>query len=139
MLEVRATKRPILLEPAIVPAMARPTDVAHSPSTNTLAITWPDGFATSLAVPYLRAWCPCAACQGHSSRVAHHPAPADTHIAELWEVGAYALGVRFGDGHDGGIYTWTWLRKIAFETPPEGPKMGAFEAGVYQPQASSAD
>lgn len=112
--------------------MARPSDVAHSPRANTLAITWPDGFATELSVPYLRAWCPCAACQGHSTRIAYQAAPASTAIADLWEVGAYALGVRFSDGHEDGIYSWSWLRKIAPETPPLGLKTGVFDSGVYR-------
>lgn len=111
--------------------MARPSDIAHSPRANTLLVTWPDGFASTYPVPYLRGWCPCAACQGHSTRVAHRPAPDSTTIAALWEVGAYALGIRFADGHDEGIYTWDWLRKIAFESPPRGPKLGAFEGGRY--------
>ena len=41
------------------------------------------------------AWTPSApACQGHSTRVAYRPAPDAITIAELWEVGAYALGIR---------------------------------------------
>ncbi|WP_052552673.1 DUF971 domain-containing protein [Enhygromyxa salina] len=118
--------------------MARPTDVAHSPSDNTLTITWSDGVASTYPVPYLRSWCPCAGCQGHSTRIAYLGSPATTTIAGLWEVGAYALGVKFGDGHDDGIYTWSWLRRIAFESPPVGPKRGAFENGVYAPPIEPA-
>ncbi|PRP94164.1 hypothetical protein ENSA5_41190 [Enhygromyxa salina] len=118
--------------------MARPSDVAHDPRENTLTITWPDGFASTYPVPYLRAWCPCAGCQGHSSRIAHRPAPDSTTISSLWEVGAYALGLRFGDGHDDGIYTWSWLRTIAFESPPVGRKLGAFDGGVYSGPVEAA-
>jgi len=111
--------------------VSRPLDVAHSPGDNTVTITWPDGFGSTYPVPYLRSWCPCAGCQGHSTRIAHRPAPADTRVAGLWEVGAYALGVKYSDGHDDGIYSWTWLRRIAFESPPQGRKLGAFDSGVY--------
>ena len=113
--------------------MSRPTDVAHSLGNNTLTITWDDGVRSALPVPYIRSWCPCAACQGHSSRVAYREAPDDTRIAELWEVGAYALGVRFADGHDSGIYSWAHLRKIAYESAPLGPKTGQFDSGRYSP------
>lgn len=113
--------------------MSRPIDVAHSPSANTLTITWDDGSSSSYPVPYLRAWCPCAVCQGHTNRVAFRRAPDSTSIAKLWEVGAYALGVRFDDGHNDGIYTWEWLRKISYESPPAGPKHGVFERGEYRP------
>jgi DUF971 family protein len=111
--------------------MSRPTDIAHSPSANTLTITWSDDTRSIYPVPYLRSWCPCAVCQGHSGRVMHRSAPDSMTITKLWEVGAYALGVRFADGHGDGIYTWEWLRKIAYESPPLGPKLGVFERGVY--------
>jgi DUF971 family protein len=111
--------------------MARPTDVAHSPRENTLTITWSDAPSSTYPVPYLRSWCPCAGCQGHSTRIAYKPAPETTTIAAIWEVGAYALGVRFSDGHDDGIYTWSWLRRIAYENPPVGAKHGVFDAGRY--------
>ncbi|MFO7561461.1 MAG: DUF971 domain-containing protein [Enhygromyxa sp.] len=111
--------------------MARPTDVAHSPRDNTLTITWPDGFRSVYPAAYLRSWCPCAGCQGHGTRVAYREAPAETRIDALWEVGAYALGIKFADGHDSGIYTWSWLRSVAYESPPVGRKLGAFEGGAY--------
>ncbi len=111
--------------------MARPSDVAHDPRANTLTIEWPDGFRSVYPVPYLRSWCPCAGCQGHGNRVAYRAAPDSTTIAALWEVGAYALGIKYADGHDDGIYTWDWLRTIAFESPPVGRKLGVFDAGVY--------
>ena len=110
--------------------MTRPLDVAHSPRDNSLTISWADQVST-LPAPYLRSWCPCAGCQGHSNRIAYRPAPADVSIEALWEVGAYALGVRFSDGHDDGIYSWQWLRAIAYESAPPGIKRGVFEAGRY--------
>ena len=117
----------------IVTNMARPSDLAHSPRDNTLTITWEDGTVSVLPIPYLRAWCPCAGCQGHSNTIAHRPAGADMRAAKLWEVGAYALGVRFSDGHDDGIFTWSWLWSISEESPPLGPKHGRFVSGRYEP------
>jgi DUF971 family protein len=114
-----------------VTGVARPSDVAHDPRNNTLTIAWPDGFRSCYPVAYLRAWCPCAGCQGHSTRVAYREPPADARAADLWEVGAYALGIKYADGHDAGIYTWDWLRSIAFESRPVGRKLGAFDSGVY--------
>lgn len=109
----------------------KPVDIAHSTSRNELQVTWDDGRVSTLPVPYLRSWCPCASCQGHGNEVKYLDAPANTSIAGLFEIGAYALGIRFGDGHDDGIYTWEWLWKISPEAPPAGPKRGRFEGGVY--------
>ena len=116
-------------------ATAKPVDIAHSPSRNVLVITWDGGVESTLPVPYLRAWCPCAGCQGHGIRVEHRPPSVggDQSIAGIFELGAYALGIRFADGHDSGIYTWEWLWKISPEAEPAGLKRGAFEYGEYLP------
>jgi DUF971 family protein len=111
----------------------KPVDIAHSTSRNELAVTWDDGTVSTLPVPYLRSWCPCAGCQGHGNEVKYLNAPDDTTIDGLFEIGAYALGIRYQDGHDAGIYTWEWLQKISPQSHPTGFKHGRFEGGVYQP------
>lgn len=92
-----------------------------------------DSSASTISAPYLRSWCPCAGCHGHGNEVAYLNVPDDTSIAGLFEIGAYALGIRFQDGHDDGIYNWKWLRTISPEAPPVGPKRGRFVGGVYEP------
>ena len=111
--------------------MARPSDVAFSPRDNALTVTWPDGFVSTYPVEYLRGWCPCAVCQGHGTRSAWREPAEGVRVTKLWEVGAYALGLTYNDGHDDGLYTWDWLRAIAYESPPVGRKLGAFDNGVY--------
>jgi DUF971 family protein len=113
-----------------------PVDVVHSRSQRTLTITWQDGVISTLPISYLRAWCPCAGCQGHGVEVRFHEAPADLGIDLMTESGAYALHIRFTDGHDSGIYTWTWLRMIAPETAPEGLKRGMYRGGHFLLDAS---
>ncbi len=34
-------------------------------------------------------------------------------LQEIWGVGQYAIGLRWGDGHDSGIYTFEYLRELA--------------------------
>ena len=93
--------------------MPAPVDLAHHVRDNVLEIAWEDGLRARVPVPVLRGWCPCAACQGHAPglRFIDHGDAITLTGAE--EVGAYALGMRFSDGHDGGIYTWTFLRALA--------------------------
>lgn len=114
------------------PAVARPVDVALSRSKGMLSIEWEDGVVSHLPIAYLRGWCPCAGCQGHGTVVEFHPADPALGIEGMAEAGAYALHLRFTDGHDTGIYTWTWLRQIAPESPPEGYKQGRFVAGRFE-------
>jgi DUF971 family protein len=106
--------------------VAAPIDVTHVRARNELVIVWDDGKAASLPIPYLRGWCACAACQGHQKKVRYHPAPDTVQLEAMWEVGAYALGLRFSDGHDTGIYRWTWMRLLAPEHEPHGLKLGGY-------------
>ena len=55
-------------------------------------------------------------------------ADAISHAREICDT----EGLRFTDGHDSGIYTWSWLRRIALETPPLGEKRGRFVAGRFE-------
>ena len=109
----------------------RPIDIVHHTNTRSLVITWEDSSRSEYTASYLRGWCPCAECQGHSNLVRYHPTSDNVSIAEMWEVGAYAVGLKFSDGHDKGIFRWTWLRDIRHEAAPEGPKTGRFVAGLY--------
>ena len=113
--------------------MSRPTDIAHSRKRNLLIVTWEDGTATELPVPYLRGWCPCASCQGHGTTANFQEAPEGITAEGLFEMGSYALGIRFSDGHDTGIFTWDWFRAIAAESDPPGLKYGSFAGGIYRP------
>jgi DUF971 family protein len=115
--------------------MAQPLDIAHHRGRNLLAITWDDGTVSELPIPYLRGWCPCAGCQGHSAVVRHHPPSEPIEAEGIYEMGAYAIAIRFSDGHDAGIFSWSWLRQIAPETPPKGLKRGAFVGGTHRADA----
>lgn len=115
--------------------MPAPVDVLWDRGRNELRITWEDGAESVLDCAYLRRWCPCAACQGHSGRVAFLPDVSDTVPRHIEEVGAYALKIDFADGHDSGIYSWTWLRRLDPTAPPVGPKSGVFSRGSFRSAA----
>jgi DUF971 family protein len=93
--------------------MAAPVDIAHHVREAVLEVTWDDGARTRLPAALLRGWCPCATCQGHAPGLRYVEPPPGVTIADIAEVGAYAINIRFSDGHDSGIYTWTHLRRIA--------------------------
>lgn len=99
--------------------MSAPVDLAHHVRDNALEISWADGLSARLAVPLLRGWCPCAACQGHSPGIRFHDHGDAITLTRAEEVGAYAIGLHFSDGHDGGIYTWTFLRQLAEGRDPQ--------------------
>lgn len=93
--------------------MSAPVDIAHHVRDDLLEVAWADGLRARLSGEMLRGWCPCAACQGHAPGLRFRAPAPGVAIAEVHEVGAYALGIRFTDGHDTGIYSWAFLRRLA--------------------------
>ena len=74
-----------------------------------------EGGAGAVAIPYdrLRAECRCASCR--RARLDGRPAatsPGVT-IAEARPMGASALQLVFSDGHDRGIFPFTFLMELA--------------------------
>ncbi|WP_457444350.1 DUF971 domain-containing protein [Roseateles sp. P5_E4] len=74
-----------------------------------LQLRWPDG-AAELPAARLRAVCRCGGYRARAER--GEPAPALAELVDAVPVGRYALNLIFSDGHDRGIYPWTWLREL---------------------------
>jgi DUF971 family protein len=104
-----------------------PTEVRRLPEERRLRVTWSDGHVGEYDYAYLRGYCPCAACQGHTNEAIHfHPPPggsAGLVAEEIQPVGNYAISIRWSDGHDTGIYRFDFLRRLcpcdACEGDPE--------------------
>lgn len=98
----------------------RPIDLTINRQAEILEIAWADGHRSLYPLSGLRNVCPCAECRGgHENmggpvdRAALHVKPDKTwQIEGAHMVGNYALGFIWADGHDAGIYTWTFLRAL---------------------------
>ncbi|MEZ5977201.1 MAG: DUF971 domain-containing protein [Planctomycetota bacterium] len=78
-----------------------------------VVVEWADGERSEFGAKELRDGCPCARCVDEmSGRRTHDPRTTDAGIRteEVHLVGLYALGIRFSDGHDTGIYPFPMLR-----------------------------
>jgi DUF971 family protein len=100
-------------------ATARPTEVRRLPDEGRLRITWSDGHVGEYDYEYLRGYCPCAACQGHTNEAIRFHSPPEGAGGEgglypesIQPVGNYALSFHWSDGHDTGIYRFDFLRRI---------------------------
>jgi DUF971 family protein len=80
-----------------------------------VTITFADGYVARFELPALRRWCPCADCRGRRDRheeVWPRSAAGSTLRIDGAELrGAYGLAIRWNDGHDAGIYSFTYLRR----------------------------
>lgn len=121
-----------------------PTKVERSSSAgagNGLHVLWSDDVANFFESELLRRECPCATCReraGDSSHakplgnaakpkrnllnVVSAEAAEQLDLVRVWPVGNYALGIRWGDGHDSGIYSFDYLRRLRELSAPEAPK-----------------
>jgi DUF971 family protein len=85
-----------------------------------LTVRWSDGRISIYPVAYLRKMSPSADARALREEMKSNPltvlpstpsaGPLAAVDAEL--VGNYALRIRFSDGHDTGIYSWSYLRSI---------------------------
>jgi len=84
-----------------------------------LAIAWNDGTESFFKLEMLRRACPCAACGGEPDVLGNVSRPDVTCTDKSFQllgfdlVGGYALQPRWEDGHSSGIYSFTYLRRLA--------------------------
>ena len=84
-----------------------------------LAIAWKDGAETFLPLEFLRRACPCAACGGEPDVLGNILRPNVSYSDNSFEltgfqiVGGYAVQPRWADGHNTGIYSFQYLRRLS--------------------------
>lgn len=103
-----------------------PTKLRSPRGASVTEIDWSDSAVTRYAHQTLRALCPCAQCQGHDRGIRwlesiERASKLTLEISELEQVGNYAIGFTWADGHTGGIYTFEYLRELGplFNAPVE--------------------
>lgn len=85
---------------------------------NELAIQWNDGAESYLDLQFLRRACPCAACGGEPDVLGNISRPLASYNEKSFQlvgfqlVGGYALQPLWADGHNSGIYSFTYLRRL---------------------------
>lgn len=90
-----------------------------------LEIDWADGHRSAWSFAWLREACPCATCIEERAQQGRKPGQPKTKSAELLPmytppakpgsvqpVGRYAIQFNWLDGHNGGIYSWEYLRRV---------------------------
>lgn len=90
-------------------------------------IVWQDGHASQWTFAWLRNACPCAMCADDREKYRLEPGqpkpeqkPANAlpmfkeppRPREVSAVGHYAVRFSWNDGHESGIYSWDYLRRV---------------------------
>jgi len=88
-----------------------------------LALSFEDGVEVYLPLPLVRRACPCAVCQGEPDALGRVVRPKVEYGSRSFElikfdqIGGYALQMFWADGHQSGIFAFSYLRKLG-ELPP---------------------
>jgi len=93
-----------------------PTNVKFHQGAGSLELVYGDGNSFTLSGEFLRVHSPSAEVRGHGpgEEVLQH-GKKDVKIASLEAAGHYALLIHFDDGHNTGIYSWSYLKELCDE------------------------
>ncbi len=85
-----------------------------------LSIKWDENSESKIGLKYLRDECPCANCKGETILLKTYRPPKPRifnpemyKIQNIQTVGGYAIQLSWKDGHNTGIYSWEYLKKLA--------------------------
>ena len=96
----------------------RPADIQQIGEE--VAIKWKDGSESFIPLEKLRRSCPCAGCKGEVDILGQlHKGPEVAlppnafELVRLTRVGGYAIQPLWGDGHNSGLFSFDFLRRVA--------------------------
>lgn len=93
-----------------------PTELRLAKDRRVLTVSFDNEERHSLSAEYLRVFSPSAEVQGHSAdqrKVVGGKAAVE--VVKIEPVGHYAVKLHFDDGHNTGIYSWDYLRRLGVE------------------------
>lgn len=90
-----------------------PSELKLNAAKDVLTVRFDSGETFALAAEYLRVESPSAEVQGHGP-IERTFVPGKRHvkIKAIEPVGHYAVRIVFDDGHDSGLFSWSYLREL---------------------------
>jgi len=93
--------------------MPEPTEIRLEKSRRMLVVEFDDGTSFELPCEYLRTHSPSAEVRGHGlSEPKLLTGKASVNITRIEPIGSYAVVLHFDDGHNTGIYSWSFLYEL---------------------------
>ena len=94
----------------------RPLSIALHRKSRELELEYPGDERYSLSCEYLRVFSPSAEVMGHGpGQEVLQAGKMLVGITDIKPVGNYALQLVFDDGHDTGLYSWSYLYQLCTE------------------------
>lgn len=93
--------------------MPNPTELTVHQKSRVLDIAYDDGSAYSIPFELMRVYSPSAEVKGHGpGQEVLQLGKREVGIADVEQVGNYAIKPTFSDGHDTGIFSWDYLYEL---------------------------
>ncbi len=93
-----------------------PTDLKYHRRSRELEVRFADGMNARLSAEFLRVHSPSAEVKGHAAGEGILVTDKETvGIKSIEPVGLYAVRLVFDDGHNTGLYTWSYLYEMSSE------------------------
>ncbi len=90
-----------------------PTEISLHKKSRVLEVAFSDGHSFRLPFEFLRVYSPSAEVRGHGpGQEVLQIGKRDVEITGVEPVGTYAVQLVFSDGHDSGLYTWSYLYEL---------------------------
>ena len=103
--------------------------LSSGPKGTGMTVSWNSGAESSFESEFLREKCPCASCSENRAKAASSASSPrytgrgalkvvdssleeETNLSMVFPIGNYALGMRWADGHDSGIYSFNFLWQL---------------------------
>jgi len=91
-----------------------PEEITLHKESKLIEIKFDDGMKCMLSYEFLRVYSPSAEVQGHNpTQAVLQTGKENVNIDKLTPVGRYAIKIHFSDGHDTGLYSWSYLYNLA--------------------------
>jgi DUF971 family protein len=92
------------------------TEIKVRKRSRVLEVTFDDGSHYELPFEYLRVFSPSAEVKGHGpGQEILQTGKENVNVLAVEPVGAYAVKLVFSDGHNTGLYTWSYLHELGSE------------------------
>jgi DUF971 family protein len=92
-----------------------PSEIRLNPARDTLTVAFNSGARFELPAELLRVESPSAEVRNHGGPKTIVLGKKNVKIESLDPVGNYAVRISFSDGHDTGLYSWTYLHQLGAE------------------------
>jgi len=94
-------------------SVPQPTEIKLHQKSRILEVEFSDGRKFRLPYEFLRVYSPSAEVRGHGpGQEVLQVGKKDVKILSVEPVGNYAIKLVFDDGHDTGLYSWSYLREL---------------------------